>query len=111
MTDLESRLKHGLRSRDGIAPAFEQSFEAARQRVERRSQMARVVLPVAAAIALVAVIVGRPDPGLVYVSEAELLGSTSWQAPSDELLPTRRFDIYRDLPVLVESTKVDGETL
>ncbi len=111
MADLESKLKDALTSRDVEAPRFAATFEAATRRVEHRSQVARIGVPVAAAIALVAVIIGRPDPVLVTVSEAELLGATSWRAPSDELLPNHRFDIYRDLPDLVESTKVDGETL
>ena len=111
MADLESKLKEALTSRDAEAPPFADTFGAATRRVEHRSQWVRVGVPVAAAIALVAVMVGRPDPVLVTVSDAELLGATSWRAPSDELLPTHRFDIYRDLPDLIESTKVDGETL
>ncbi|MEM8683725.1 MAG: hypothetical protein AAGF72_09855 [Pseudomonadota bacterium] len=111
MTELENRVKDGLRARDGSTPAFEASFAKASQQVERRSQLKRALLPVAAAAALVAVLVGRPDPGLVYVSEAELFGTTAWRAPSDELLPSHRFNIYQDLPELVESTNLDGETL
>ena len=111
MTELESKLTRVMRSKEGAAPDFAETFEAATQRAERRSTLMRASIPVAAAVVLVAVIVGRPEPGFVYVSEAELFGATSWQAPSDELLPTRQFDIYRDLPDLVESTKPDGETL
>ena len=111
MTDLEKQLAVVYRSRETAAPSFDDTFEAATRRAERRSQAVRVGLPVAAAVAMAAIIVGQPEPPPGLVSEAELLGATSWTAPSDGLLPTHRFDIYRDLPDLIESTKSNGETL
>ena len=45
------------------------------------------------------------------ISEDELLGTTSWSPPSDVLLPTRRTNIFNDLPALPESTGPVGETL
>ncbi|MEM9402603.1 MAG: hypothetical protein AAGA44_08975 [Pseudomonadota bacterium] len=111
MTELDDRLRDTLRSKDGLAPGFAETFAAAAQRSQRRAPLLRVGLPIAAAVAVVAVLTGRPEPELGLVSEAELFGSTSWRAPSDELLPNRRFDIYRDLPELGESTKLQGEAL
>ncbi len=111
MNDLEQQVAAAYRSKEIEAPAFDTTFEAATRRAERRSQAVRVGLPLAAAVAMAAVIVNQPEPEIVFVAEAELLGATWWQAPSDELLPTHQFDIYRDLPDLIESTKVDGETL
>lgn len=111
MTDLDKQLDAAFRSKQTAAPDFADTFRRAEQSAGRRSQVLRTGLPVAAAIAVAAIIVTQPEPAPGLVSEAELLGSTSWTAPSDELLPTRRFDIYRDLPDLVESTNVDGETL
>ncbi len=111
MNDLEQQVAAAYRSKQTAAPAFDKAFELATRRVERRSQAVRIGLPLAAAVAMAAVIVNQPEPEIIYVAEAELLGATWWQAPSDELLPTHQFDIYRGLPDLIESTKVDGETL
>ena len=47
-----------------------------------------------------------------YIELAELMGSTSWAAPSDVLMPEYEIDIYQDLPALMESTKpVEGALL
>jgi len=40
-----------------------------------------------------------------------LLGTTGWSAPSDSLMPDHQFDIYQDIPVLIESTETYGGTL
>ena len=34
-----------------------------------------------------------------------LLNSTQWSAPSDLLMPEHQFDLYQDLPLLMESTE------
>ena len=62
----------------------------------------------AAALVTVAVIVSylqAPRQEVHYIEVAELLDSTYWTAPSDVLLPQKEFDIYRDMPVLFESTE------
>ena len=47
-----------------------------------------------------------PAPTVLPLIEmGELLGSTSWQAPSDVLLPQHEFDLYQDMPALIESTE------
>ena len=40
-----------------------------------------------------------------------LLSSTEWHAPSDDWLPERQFDIYRDLPAWPRSTETTRGTL
>ena len=34
-----------------------------------------------------------------------LINSTQWSAPSDWLMPEHQFDIYQDMPLLMESTE------
>ena len=34
-----------------------------------------------------------------------LINSTQWSAPSDFLMPEHQFDIYQDMPLLMESTE------
>jgi hypothetical protein len=40
-----------------------------------------------------------------------LMNSTTWTAPSDVLMPDHQFDIYRDIPVLDQSTISEEGTL
>ena len=112
MIDLERRLKDALTHRDTDAPAFEALFAAARQRAASGRRRRRAVLAAAAAASVAMLVVylpTNPSPGLV--SDEELLGTTSWSAPSDVLLPDRRTNIFYDLPALPESTGPVGETL
>ena len=53
----------------------------------------------------------RPETPETYIEVADLLETTYWSAPSDVLLPERKFDIYQDMPVLFESTESAGGTL
>ncbi len=46
-----------------------------------------------------------------FLIAAALLENTSWAAPSDVLLPQHRFDIYREIPAFIESTKLEEGTL
>ncbi len=98
---------------DPASPSFTESFEAAAIRAGRRRH--RIHLLAAAAVAALAVIVlldkSGVDAGPGYIEIAELMGTTSWTAPSDTLLPDSRFDIYQDLPTLMESTEANGGTL
>ena len=91
---------------DPETPSFEDAIDAASRRAGRRRH--RVHLMAAAAVAAIAVLVvldRQPDePQHEYIRIAELMQTTSWHAPSDALLPESRFDIYQDLPTLMEST-------
>jgi hypothetical protein len=46
-----------------------------------------------------------------YLTEEDLMSSTQWLAPSDVLLPDHRFDIYGELPVLINTNDLDEGSL
>lgn len=120
MTDidrqLQSSLQRGYREAEaGRAPGFDDAWAGAEARISKRRGRIRAVGGLAAALALVAVVViGQLRPveqNWQFIDPDEIAGSTTWVAPSDILLPTHEFDIYRDIPVLIESTGSDGGTL
>ncbi len=89
-------------------PGFEESWRAAEHRAGRNRHRLHVAAAAAVAAIAMLVLVDTPGPGepaLEYIEIAELLESTSWTAPSDTLLPEREFDIYQELPALMESTE------
>lgn len=90
---------------DGTAPDFSVAWNAAqaRQRTVRRRYAAFAAAAAITAIAVVAFNIGAPQrPDVSYIADADLLGSTTWVAPSDSLLPQHTFDIYQDLPELAD---------
>jgi len=98
----------------GAAPSFERVFTAAQEQSQpRRFEVDWLATAVVVAAAITVVLSGaRPVPSEVeFVQVAELLGTTSWIAPSDTLLPERDFDLYEDLPTLLESTRPAGGAL
>jgi hypothetical protein len=120
MTDFEQQIRAALKQGHGEAeagqiPDFDTAWAGAEESVARRRRRIRAVGGMAAAVALIAVVVIgqlRPvEPDWQFIDPNEIAGSTSWTAPSDVLLPTHQFDIYRDIPVLIESTGEDGGTL
>ena len=98
---------------DAEPPPFDSTLAAAEARSSRPRHRYTAV---AAGLALVAGLLvlnpgNAPTPDESSLS-AELMNSTHWSAPSDALLPTYEFDIYRDLPALSPSTDVgDGALL
>ena len=120
MTDFEKQIRAVLQQGHGEAeagrvPDFDKVWADAAKRAAMKRRRIRAVGSMAAAAALVAVVVVgqlRPvEPDWQFIDPNEIAGSTSWTAPSDVLLPTHQFDIYRDIPVLIESTGKDGGTL
>lgn len=117
MTDFENTLREALRDEPAAVrgvPAFANVFAAAEARVAARARSRRILGGIAAAamIAAVALTVMRPaGPTWQYVDPEELASGTSWVAPSDVLLPEHRFDIFREIPVLIESTESDEGAL
>ena len=119
MTETDDILRERLQAANaaaesGRAPAFSDTWAAAEARAtagRRRSRLLAVSAVIAALSVLIVSQVPDQDEGWHYVDSAELLGSTSWSAPSDSLMPVRRFDIYQDMPVLIESTGSDGGAL
>ncbi len=96
---------------DGVPP-FEKVWGAAERQVAgaRRRFAGFAAAAAVAAVALVLVI-QSPVEETLYVEVADLLGSTSWTAPSDVLLHQNSFDIYQEMPVLFESTDLAGGSL
>ena len=120
MTEFEDRLLDALprQQRDieaGRVPEFDDVWAGAQQRVARRRRRYRAVGGLAGVAAVVAVVAfGLMRPAELewqYVNPEDFESSTSWVAPSDVLLPERRFDIYGEIPVLIESTGSDEGAL
>jgi len=95
-------------SADSEAPPFSKVWSGAEQQYLRSRRRYSWFASAAAVLAGIVVVLNAAPPTVNhggYIEMAELLGSTSWAAPSDVLLPIHDFDIYRDLPALMESTK------
>ena len=119
MTDSNEQLQQGVREswpapEAGRMPTFAATWQAAERRLAARRRQYRVLAGAAALVAAVAVglLLRTPSvPDTSYVEIDELMGSTSWVAPSDVLLPEHQFDIYQELPSLLESTDAAGGSL
>ena len=119
MTDLDTALRVALRdaqanAEKSDAPEFDRVWAAANARARTVQRRRRVLFGSAVAATVAAIAFGLLVPRgveLQFVDEDELLGTTSWSAPSDGLLPEHRFDIYQEIPVLIESTETYGGAL
>ena len=118
--DLKQALKSAWAANEpGNRPTFEESFAGAATRLKRQRKHWRLAVA-AAAIAVITVTaliwplrqVAVTDPAAdeLLIADA-LMNSTSWQAPSDALMPERQFDIYRDLPFGEVSTELQEGSL
>ena len=95
-------------------PAFAATWRAAEQRYARSRRRYGMLAGAAAVVAIAFVglqLQTSPTEDVNYIDVDDLLGSTSWTAPSDVLLPSHEFDIYQELPSLLESTEAAGGTL
>ena len=94
-------------------PTFDATWQAAARRVANGRRRNRMLASAAAIVAAVVVglLLQAPPESADYIEIDELLGSTSWSAPSDVLLPEHEFDIYQELPSLLESTETAGGSL
>ena len=119
MTESETRLAIALRdahahAEGDAAPDFSRVWDAARARAAAIRNRRRLFAASGAAAAVLAIVFGLRVPSddeWRYINADELLEKTGWSAPSDSLLPDREFDIYRDIPVLIESTDNYGGAL
>ncbi len=98
-------------------PSFDETWVIAEAEVARTTKpRQRYVGWVAAAAVVVLAVVLLPSQKKElsddYMIADALLNSTSWSAPSDALLPEHQFDIYQEIPFLLESTNgQDGSLL
>ena len=119
MTDSDTRLEDALRdahahAEGDAAPDFSHVWAAASARVAAVRHRRRLLAASGAVAAVLAIAFGLRTPSedeWRYIDADELLQTTGWSAPSDSLLPDREFDIYRDIPVLIESTDNYGGAL
>lgn len=119
MTDSDNTIRDALRAEQvnreaGRVPAFEDTFAAAEAHVAVQVRRRRLAYGIAAAAAVVAIAASLLLPrgeDWQYVNPDDLATGTAWVAPSDVLLPERSIDIYRDVPVLIESTDSNGGAL
>jgi len=118
MTETDDVMQKSLRDAQaaretGRVPEFGATWATAEQRAgAARRRLGLIAGSAAAAVAAVAFsLLVSPGDELRYIDAAELLESTSWSAPSDSLLPEYRFDVYQDIPVLIESTDTYGGAL
>ncbi len=118
MTDFDDTLRDALRAEQasreaGRVPAFDDTFAVAEARAAGQIRRRWAIYGIAAA-AVVAVATSLLLPrgeDWQYVNPDDLATSTAWVAPSDVLLPEHSVDIYRDIPVLIESTDSNGGAL
>ena len=100
------------------APPFADVWAAA----ERRNKVSRKrYAGIAGIAAAIAIAIAVSAVGLWSANEAEmadefliaeaLMNSTQWSAPSDSLMPEHQFDIYQDIPILMESTETQEGSL
>lgn len=95
-------------------PGFAATWRAAQAR--HATNKASYLRLASAAALVAAVLIGfnlqtPQSDDTTFIELAELMESTSWSAPSDVLLPEHQFDIYQDMPVLIESTQTAGGSL
>ena len=119
MTDSDETIRQALRAEQaqheaGRIPAFDDMFAAAEAQAARAARRRKTAFGIAAAAAVLAIAAGLLLPRAEewqYVNPDDLATSTTWVAPSDVLLPEHSVDIYRDIPVLIESTDSNGGAL
>ena len=95
-------------------PDFDTVWVAAEKRAAKGGKQGWMAAGAAAAAIIVMITVGLQRPAeqdWQYINPDEFESSTSWIAPSDVLLPEYRVDIFREIPVLIESTRTEEGAL
>lgn len=112
---LRERLNQAQRDAEhGPVPSFDTVWAAAEKRANmgrKQGWMAGGAVA-AAVIAMITIGLLRPaEQDWQFVNPDEFESGTSWVAPSDVLLPDHQVDLYREIPVLFESTKTEEGAL
>jgi len=97
-------------------PTFDVVWTAAERRHRRSRRRYAAFGGIAAAAVMVAVVTGlwpSQETALTdeYLIADALLNATQWSAPSDALMPQHRYDVYREIPFLLESTELNEGSL
>jgi hypothetical protein len=119
---LDEELKRSLVHKVGqAAPDFSVVMQAAQEQHAAGRKRRRLLVVAAVVGMLMIMTAGRwsserwsSEPRIAddeFLIATALLENTSWAAPSDVLLPQHRFDIYREIPAFIESTKLEEGTL
>jgi len=114
-TILRDRLKLGQNEAEqGLDRGFDAAWASAE--LQASAGRGRGRWAGAAAVAALAVVITvasllPAEQDWQFVNPTVFEGSTSWVAPSDVLLPEHQFDIFNDIPVLIESTKTEEGAL
>lgn len=119
MPDSDRRLRNAVRdawalAEGDAAPGFGRLWAAADARAAKAKNRRRLLAAAGAVAATLSIAFGLRAPTEQewrYIDADELLETTGWSAPSDSLLPDRELDIYREMPVLIESTEFNGGAL
>lgn len=115
--ELRQKLKQAFDVRNTVeAPEFDSVFAEAERSYSRPRRRYLAYGGIASAIAIVIVSLSNwqardtvaTDEFLIADS---LMNSTGWSAPSDALMPIHRFDIYQEIPLLMESTDLQEGSL
>ena len=97
-------------------PAFADVWAAAERQYEHSRKRYAGIAGIAATIALAVSafsIWSANEADMVddFLIADALMNSTQWSAPSDLLMPEHQFDIYQDIPFLMESTDTQEGSL
>ncbi len=108
--DLQQKIKKAFRVMDTNAPPEFNDVWAAAEREYSQSRRRYVTFGgIAAAVAVIAIATSSWQERELaadydFLIADALLNSTGWTAPSDALMPQHQFDIYQEIPSLMEST-------
>ena len=113
MTDIKHALRQAQRAAEaGRVSEFDTVWAAAEEQAGKRRRPWALAAVAAAVVAGIVWIAQPEEQAWQYVDPDDLASSTSWVAPSDVLLPQRQFDIFKEIPVLIESTStIEGALL
>ena len=110
--DLQQRIKKAFRVMEmHAAPEFSDVWAAAEREYSQSRRRFVTFGGIAAAVAVIAIATSlwqeqEPVADDDFLIADALLNSTRWSAPSDALMPQHQFDIYQEIPSLMESTDI-----
>ena len=108
--DIRRALKPAFdREQVNAAPGFDEVWAKSEAAYRYSQRKVRLLGGVAAVLALAVIAATlwpsqRAEFSDDYLIADALMNSTLWAAPSDTLMPEHQFDIYREIPLLIEST-------